>query len=103
LAGKCGRASWSSGIGASAASARWTTAGPGPAVKSASWGADIGDALTDRAGHQKCVGGSGLAERTLCLTLIRGGRFNFRLGLGFLLFGLARLTGARLTNVGIAI
>jgi len=48
-----------------------------------------------------------LAERTLSLTLISGGRFNFRLGLGFLLLGLSRLTRlsslACLTSVGIAI
>jgi hypothetical protein len=78
----------------------------GPAAKSAGRCARIDNALTDRAIQQKCVGGSRLAERTLSLPLVSGGRFNFRLGLRFLLLGqsrLACLTSARLTSVGIAI
>jgi hypothetical protein len=80
----------------------------GPAVKSARRATRIGDTLADRAVHQKCVGGSRLAERTL----ISGGRLNLRLGFCFRLLGQTRLSGlpclrslsgAALTSIGIPI
>ena len=69
---KCRRASSSSSSGPPPS---WPTsaARPGPPPKSARRAARVGDALTDRAVQQKCVGGSRLAERTL----ISGGRLNF--------------------------